>query len=95
MSWKWQLCLPHEVMNTQYMNDDICYTHTLQILHLLPRLLLLNETQPNISRYHTTQEGMTLRQRAGIWLQITRTFKFKLSPVLKLETSSWVDAKFK
>ena len=28
-------------------------THRLQILHLLPRLLLLNETQPNISRYHT------------------------------------------
>ena len=37
-------------MNTQYMNDDICYTHNLQILHLPSLLLLLNETQPNMSR---------------------------------------------
>ena len=69
MSWKWQLCLPDEVMNTQYMNDDICYTHRLQILHLLPQLLLLNETQPNISRYHTNTGRDD--SRAACWNMIT------------------------
>ena len=56
------LCLPHAVMNTQYMNDDICYTHNLQILHLPSLLLLLNETQPNMYAITPTQEGLALVQ---------------------------------
>ncbi len=60
----------------------------LQILHLLPLLLLLNETQPNMSCYHSYHTN-TGRDDYRLGCVLEHDYKLdlnsKLMPVLEVE----------
>ena len=72
-------------MNTQYMNDDICYTHTANFASALSVIIVeWNPTQhvvlSQLSHQHRKgwlQTGL----RAGTWLQIR--FKFKINASIR------------